>query len=164
MRPYFGLDSWDLFIAGCRNCRTPAGRKFCLARDPYPRKNKLTWKWEEKVFQNLLKVSFNFVKKNCIFRREKHQWFVKFAFVNDVSFFFWQLNRYREWPNFILPYSYVMLVVPGRIELKGTTSQKLAQLQEREIELLEEREKQCKVIEQLKEDRAHYRSVADDLR
>lgn len=57
-----------------------------------------------------------------------------------------------------------MSVVPGRIELKGTTSQKLAQLQEREIELLEEREKQCKVIEQLKEDRAHYRSVADDLR
>ncbi|XP_073238521.1 uncharacterized protein [Porites lutea] len=54
--------------------------------------------------------------------------------------------------------------VPGRIELKGTTSQKLAQLQEREIELLEEREKQRKVIEQLKEDRAHYRSVADDLR
>lgn len=57
-----------------------------------------------------------------------------------------------------------MLVVPGRIELKGTTSQKLVQLQEREIELLEEREKQRKVIEQLKEDRAHYRSVADDLR
>ena len=57
-----------------------------------------------------------------------------------------------------------MLVVPGRIELKGTTPQKLVQLQEREIELLEEREKPRKVIEQLKEDRAHYRSVADDLR
>ncbi|XP_020608604.1 IQ domain-containing protein E-like isoform X2 [Orbicella faveolata] len=54
--------------------------------------------------------------------------------------------------------------VPGRLELKGTTSQKLAQLQEREIELLEEREKQREVIERLKEDRAHYRSVSDDLR
>jgi len=54
--------------------------------------------------------------------------------------------------------------VPGRTELKGNTSQKLAQLQEREIELLEEREKQREVIESLKEDRAHYRSVADDLR
>lgn len=43
-------------------------------------------------------------------------------------------------------------------------SQKLAQLQEREVELLEEREKQREVIERLKEDRTHYRSVADDLR
>lgn len=54
--------------------------------------------------------------------------------------------------------------VPGRIELKGSTSQKLAQLQERETELLDERQKQREVIERLKEDRAHYRSVADDLR
>ena len=54
--------------------------------------------------------------------------------------------------------------VPGRLELKGTTSQKLAQLQEREVELLEEREKQREIIQRLKEDRAHYREVADDLR
>ncbi|XP_044172152.1 trichohyalin-like isoform X3 [Acropora millepora] len=53
---------------------------------------------------------------------------------------------------------------PGRVQLKGSTSQKLAQLQEREVELLEEREKQREVIERLKEDRAHYRLVADDLR
>jgi len=84
--------------------------------------------------------------------------------VNDVFFFLLTVKSLRQGPNFTLPYSYFMLVVPGRIELKGTTSQKLAQLQEREIELLEEREKQRKVIEQLKEDRAHYRSVADDLR
>jgi len=58
----------------------------------------------------------------------------------------------------------VSFLVPGRIELKGTMSQKLAQLQEREVELLEEREKQREVIERLKEDRTHYRSVADDLR
>ena len=60
--------------------------------------------------------------------------------------------------------SLLLCLVPGRLELKGTTSQKLAQLQEREIELLEEREKQREVIERLKENRAHYRSVADDLR
>lgn len=53
---------------------------------------------------------------------------------------------------------------PGRIQLKGSTSQKLAQLHEREVELLEERDKQREVIERLKEDRAHYRIVADDLR
>lgn len=58
----------------------------------------------------------------------------------------------------------LLCLVPGRIELKGTSSQKLAQLQEREVELLEEREKQREIIERLKEDRAHYRSVADDLR
>lgn len=54
--------------------------------------------------------------------------------------------------------------MPGRLELKGTTSQKLAQLQEREVELLEEGEKQREIIQRLKEDRAHYREVADDLR
>ena len=59
---------------------------------------------------------------------------------------------------------FVSFSVPGRIELKGSTSQKLAQLQEREVELLEEREKQREIIERLKEDRAHYRAVADDLR
>nr|XP_058944436.1 IQ domain-containing protein E-like isoform X2 [Pocillopora verrucosa] len=60
--------------------------------------------------------------------------------------------------------SKVTAEVPGRLELKGTTSQKLAQLQEREVELLEEREKQREIIQRLKEDRAHYREVADDLR
>ena len=59
---------------------------------------------------------------------------------------------------------FVSFSVPGRIELKGSTSQKLAQLQEREAELLDEREKQREIIERLKEDRAHYRAVADDLR
>ncbi|XP_068711834.1 uncharacterized protein [Montipora foliosa] len=54
--------------------------------------------------------------------------------------------------------------VPGRIQLKGSASQKLVQLQEREVELLEERQKQREAIERLKEDRAHYRLVADDLR
>ena len=60
--------------------------------------------------------------------------------------------------------SLLLCLVPGRLELKGTTSQKLTQLKEREIELLEESEKQREIIERLKEDRAHYRSVADDLR
>ena len=60
--------------------------------------------------------------------------------------------------------SLLLCLVPGRLELKGTTSQKLTQLKEREIELLEESEKQREVIERLKGDRAHYRSVADDLR
>jgi len=58
----------------------------------------------------------------------------------------------------------VAKLTEGRVQLKGSTSQKLAQLQEREVELLEEREKQREVIERLKEDRAHYRLVADDLR
>ena len=52
----------------------------------------------------------------------------------------------------------------GRIELRGTASQKLSQLREREGELLEEQEKLRSTVERLKEDRAHYRSVADDLR
>ncbi|XP_044172154.1 IQ domain-containing protein E-like isoform X5 [Acropora millepora] len=60
--------------------------------------------------------------------------------------------------------SSVAKLTEGRVQLKGSTSQKLAQLQEREVELLEEREKQREVIERLKEDRAHYRLVADDLR
>ena len=104
-------------------------------------------------------------KKNCIFRREKHL-FIKLSLHEGCFLFLFLLTvkSLGEWPNYTLPYSYFMLLVPGRIELKGTTSQKLAQLQEREIELLEERDKQRKVIEQLKEDRAHYRSVADDLR
>ena len=59
---------------------------------------------------------------------------------------------------------FFLSVGPGRIQLKGSTSQKLAELQEREVEQLEEREKQREVIERLKEDRAHYRLVADDLR
>ena len=60
--------------------------------------------------------------------------------------------------------TFCLFAGPGRVQLKGSTSQKLAQLQEREVELLEEREKQREVIERLKEDRAHYRLVADDLR
>ena len=59
---------------------------------------------------------------------------------------------------------FCLFAVAGRVQLKGSASQKLAQLQEREVELLEEREKQREVIERLKEDRAHYRLVADDLR
>lgn len=72
--------------------------------------------------------------------------------------------HYRNCTVYRASLSLMLCLVPGRMELKGTTSQKLAQLQEREIELLEEREKQQEVIERLKEDRAHYRSVADDLR
>ena len=81
-----------------------------------------------------------FIQRWCSELAQVIEWFVKAA-----VFFF--LNS-----------------VPGRLELKGTTSQKLAQLQEREVELLEEREKQREVIQRLKEDRAHYREVADDLR
>lgn len=54
--------------------------------------------------------------------------------------------------------------VEGKLHLRGNTSQKLAQLQDREEELLEENEKLRKLVEKLKEDRSHYRTVADDLR
>ncbi|XP_048581152.1 IQ domain-containing protein E isoform X3 [Nematostella vectensis] len=50
--------------------------------------------------------------------------------------------------------------VKGRSGSHGST----ADLRSREAELLEEQEKQRQVIERLKEDRTHYRNVADELR
>ncbi|KAK3740693.1 hypothetical protein QZH41_019072, partial [Actinostola sp. cb2023] len=49
-------------------------------------------------------------------------------------------------------------------ERKGSTSSTYSTAEDKETELLEENEKQRKIIERLKEDRTHYRLVADNLR
>ena len=68
----------------------------------------------------------------------------------------WKWRQSDVFPRFLFS--------AGRAELKGTPSQKLSQLREVEAALLEERQKLRSTIVQLKQDRSHYRSVADDLR
>lgn len=50
------------------------------------------------------------------------------------------------------------------LDRKGSTSSMQSVVDDREAELQEENEKQRQIIEKLKEDRTHYRLIADELR
>lgn len=133
------------FLLDFSECKRRMKREHWPGRNRLEKIEKMTWKLEEKAYRSS--------RRKVLIRHSKIWCGIGILL---------QQNNLRA--SLKICMSLLLWLVPGRIELKGTTSQKLVQLQEREIELLEEREKQREVIERLKEDRAHYRSVADDLR